>query len=270
MTIKGDDSAEIGNDLYWDAVPIRATLDGIVYTLEPVTDGTYTTYGAPDDDWSEYPFQIYMSNYGDSGSTMMHIDTSEFESYEDIDITYSLKIEAIERDVTITGCFRSAVKAIVPFTNLVNGDAAGSVKTLDADTSRGEYAFAEGIETRADGQASHAEGLHTLAYGNYSHTEGRATSARGVSAHAEGTGTTAKHKSQHVFGEYNVADPSTQGSTSRGTYVEIVGNGTASNALSNARTLDWNGNEYLAGSLTLGSTTLTETDLQALLALLNA
>lgn len=56
-------------------------------------------------------------------------------------------------------------------------------------------------------------------------------------SHAEGNGTTANHMSQHVFGEYNILDPSENASTARGTYVEIVGNGTSS-AYSNARTLD--------------------------------
>ena len=56
-------------------------------------------------------------------------------------------------------------------------------------------------------------------------------------------------------------------------YVEIVGNGTADNARSNARTLDWDGNEYLAGSITLGKgttdeVTLTAAQLKQLLALL--
>jgi chitodextrinase len=51
-------------------------------------------------------------------------------------------------------------------------------------------------------------------------------------------------------------------------YVEIVGNGTATDARSNARTLDWAGNEWLAGNLTaaggtftLGATALTEAQL---------
>jgi hypothetical protein len=35
--------------------------------------------------------------------------------------------------------------------------------------------------------------------------------------------------------------------------VEIVGKGTSSSARSNARTLDWNGNEVLAGKLTVGT-----------------
>jgi hypothetical protein len=32
-------------------------------------------------------------------------------------------------------------------------------------------------------------------------------------------------------------------------YAEIIGNGTADNARSNARALDWNGNEYLKGDI---------------------
>lgn len=83
--------------------------------------------------------------------------------------------------------------------------------------------------------------------------EGNNTAAKGDASHAEGTNTTASHKSQHVFGEYNVVDSSSAAATSRGNYVEIVGNGTAANALSNARTLDWSGNETLAGKLTLGA-----------------
>lgn len=63
--------------------------------------------------------------------------------------------------------------------------------------------------------------------------------------------------------------------TSVSPYLELVGNG-VSDTHSNARTLDWNGNEYLAGnfhaaggSITIGSTTITEQQLQSLLALLN-
>ena len=61
--------------------------------------------------------------------------------------------------------------------------------------------------------------------------------------------TIANHRSQFVFGEYNISDPSTATALNRGTYIEIVGNGTANNARSNARTLDFNGNESLKGNL---------------------
>jgi hypothetical protein len=52
---------------------------------------------------------------------------------------------------------------------------------------------------------------------------------------------------------YNTLDPSSETVDNKGNYVEIVGNGTADNARSNARTLDWSGNEVLAGKLTLGA-----------------
>ena len=80
--------------------------------------------------------------------------------------------------------------------------------------------------------------------------------------------------SQFAFGQYNVEDPSRISQYEKGNYVEIVGNGTADNARSNARTLDWSGNEALAGSLTLGKgtadeVTITAAQLTALLALLS-
>ena len=124
----------------------------------------------------------------------------------------------------------------------------------------GDRSHAEGNANRATGDASHAEGDSTMATGDASHAEGGSTMASGSQSHAEGDSTTANHKSQHVFGEYNIADPSTANAASRGTYVEIVGNGTTDNARSNARTLDWNGNEVLAGKLTVGAAPTADMD----------
>lgn len=153
----------------------------------------------------------------------------------------------------------------------------------------GDYSHAEGLFSPASGYASHAEGNQNLAKGKNSHAEGNYSHAEGDNSHAEGYGTyaygnqshaegnntIAKHASQHVFGEYNIEDPSTSKTNEKGTYIEIVGNGKITNPISlayersNARTLDWNGNEWLAGSLTLGETTVTEEQLKKLLALLN-
>lgn len=112
-------------------------------------------------------------------------------------------------------------------------------------------AHAEGIMTvvgvRARG--GHAEGFQTNVSGPYSHAEGQLTGADGQAAHAEGRGTRANYDYQHVFGKYNDYSPS----VSAYNLVEIVGNGTADDARSNARTLDWDGNETLAGRLTLGA-----------------
>ena len=78
------------------------------------------------------------------------------------------------------------------------------------------------------------------------------TTAAGLQSHAEGYYTIAQRKSQHVFGECNISDTAGTGVTIKGNYIEIVGNGTTA-ARANARTLDWSGNEWLAGKLTVGA-----------------
>lgn len=116
-------------------------------------------------------------------------------------------------------------------------------------TASGDRSHAEGSGTTASALGSHSEGSYTVASGNFAHAEGDSVQASGFISHAEGNGTKATRKSQHVFGEYNVAE--TGDATVRGNYIEIVGKGTADNARSNARTLDWSGNEVLAGDLTI-------------------
>ncbi len=114
-------------------------------------------------------------------------------------------------------------------------------------------AHAEGVSTVASGYESHAEGDRTTASGADSHAEGSQTIASGGRSHAEGNHTIAQRLSQHVFGEYNIADTTGASVGDRGSYVEIVGKGTSDSARSNARTLDWSGNEVLAGKLTVGA-----------------
>lgn len=158
--------------------------------------------------------------------------------------------------------------------------------TSHFNSAYGDASHAEGLGTAANGIASHAEGKGTIADAHYSHAEGNScianasnshaegnsTVANGSNSHAEGFGTIANRSSQHVFGEYNVEE--TGDAYSKGAFVEIVGNGTANVSRSNARTLDWSGNESLAGTLTLGKgtadeTTITAAQLKALLATLN-
>ena len=138
--------------------------------------------------------------------------------------------------------------------------------TRKANTTVGEYSFSVGISNTASGYCcqafgnevsatnnnTFAHGYQTVASHYCAHAEGWQTTASGQSSHAEGEGTIANHRNQHVFGRFNVADPSTAVADADGTYVEIVGNGGGSGSKSNARTLDWSGNETLAGSLQLG------------------
>lgn len=120
-------------------------------------------------------------------------------------------------------------------------------------TASGQGSHAEGGYTVASGQGSHAEGGYTTASEVGSHAEGGYTIASGLCSHSEGWNTTANHKAQHVEGEYNIADTSTAKADSRGTYVHIVGNGTADDKRSNALTLTWGGDLWHSGRLSHGN-----------------
>ena len=111
-------------------------------------------------------------------------------------------------------------------------------------TASGEGSHAEGGYTTASGWASHAEGSYTETIGDYSHAEGANTIASGEGSHAEGYLTIASSEYQHVQGKYNIEDTAN-------TYAHIVGNGDE-NARSNAHTLDWNGNAWFAGNVSIG------------------
>ena len=156
-------------------------------------------------------------------------------------------------------------------TGQYSGSTIGADATIEGrdNTASGDTSHAEGVNATASGRISHAEGLVTTASGNMSHAEGFQTTASGEASHAEGIGanafgayshaegmtTIAKGISSHVFGEYNEEDVNNitrHSEEGYGNYVEIVGNGSADDARSNARTLDWNGNERLAGKLTVG------------------
>lgn len=155
------------------------------------------------------------------------------------------------------------------------GGAAGAFATAlgEGTKATGQASVASGYVSKATGAASHAEGVGTIASqggthaegagteasGYYSHAEGYESVASGSITHAEGYRTIANHLAQVALGAYNEADPSTAEATAKGTYIELIGNGT-SEKRSNARTLDWNGNERLAGGLTLHAGSENEVD----------
>ena len=136
--------------------------------------------------------------------------------------------------------------------NRASGSTIGAYSVAEglSCTASGQRSHAEGSANTASGLGSHSEGGSNQAQGDYSHAEGNACVASGLISHAEGQGTVANHLCQHAFGRYNVADPSTAAATLAGNYIEIVGKGATDGTRSNARTLDWSGNEVLAGDLT--------------------
>lgn len=206
-------------------------------------------------------------------------------------------IEVVQENGTPLEVSNKTVNVIAP-TNLVNGIAIGSLRTIgsikETDTYKlGEHAFAEGYRTTASGNYSHSEGYSTLAsayfshaegqntkaLGHQSHAEGFGTMAVGDSAHAEGSGTTAggnyshaegngtKASSDysHAEGESTIANGTNQ--HVQGTYniadttsLDIIGNGTSDDNRSNAYTLDKEGNAWYAGNLYVGGTSQTDTN----------
>lgn len=119
--------------------------------------------------------------------------------------------------------------------------------------AKGNYSHAEGYCSVAEGYASHSEGEETWAPGPFSHAEGQWTVAEGNGSHAEGRCTWAKGDSQHVEGRFNIKDTENK-------YIHIAGNGTGpytgdvnSYKTSNAYTLDWDGNGWFAGNVSIGT-----------------
>lgn len=172
------------------------------------------------------------------------------------------------------------------------GDGSNSIMESDAIAAYGANSHAEGSGTMTTSNASgaHAEGLNTSASAQAAHAEGNNTQASGANSHAEGLGTMAYGPNSSVFGMYNMPDIVEDWSagtyypvgakviyqwsvykctTANGdetfnyakwayygqkwNYAEIAGGGDSSNR-TNIRTLDWEGNEQLAGTLRIGST----------------
>lgn len=124
-------------------------------------------------------------------------------------------------------------------TNLRNGSAEGSIRTISATEESsaytiGGYALAEGYDTRSSGNYSHAEGFKTNASGEYSHAEAYRTKASGAQSHAEGSWTQALDSSSHSEGNRTIAsaefshaegDSTTaQGKTSHSEGTETIAN----------------------------------------------
>lgn len=98
-------------------------------------------------------------------------------------------------------------------------------------------------------KASMSVGVDSIASGFFSYAQGNNVVASGESSHAQGDNTIANNFAQSVFGAYNIEDTTPIGESG---LLEIVGNGNVGER-SNARTLDWNGNEVLSGKLTVGT-----------------
>lgn len=131
-------------------------------------------------------------------------------------------------------------------------EGQGSHSEGNSVIARGIFSHAEGVGTTAHGDYSHAEGNSSRAEGNYSHAEGYKSQALGNYSHAAGANSIASADFQTVVGKNNAENADA---------LFIVGNGKYSHSRSNAF-------EVLPDGIKIGSVTVTEAQLSALLALL--
>lgn len=140
------------------------------------------------------------------------------------------------------------------YPNSTNGEIFNS---YSGNKASGNYSHAEGLNTNASGNYSHTEGNNTVASGGYSHAEGNATTASGSYSHTEGNHCAAYASCSHASGQYTIANATAQTAIGRynvsddnAKYAFIIGNGSNTNARSNAFAVDWNGLIYVGNSAT--------------------
>jgi hypothetical protein len=130
-------------------------------------------------------------------------------------------------------------------------------------SATGTNAVAMGAGTTAIGYASTAMGAGANASGDYSTAMGFVTAATGDSSTAMGWDTTASDFASTVIGQYNssgssVTNNATSFSTSNTAFV--IGNGTASNAKSDAFKVMFNGDTTVSNDLTVNGDVVISSD----------
>ena len=173
----------------------------------------------------------------------------------------------------------------------VNSHAEGAGNTASAENSH-----AEGSGTQASGYQAHAEGSGSVASGSRSHAEGTGTVAYGMSQHAQG-----RYNQSHDpvnaeieaweagksydYGDvictngtvYGCLEPNSDDvftarkwSTMGNSKVAfMIGNGVSNDIRHTGFAILWDGSVMARKKIVIGNTTITESQLQALPALLN-
>jgi hypothetical protein len=130
-------------------------------------------------------------------------------------------------------------------------------------TASGDTSTAMGYNTEASGDFSTAMGFQTEASGNVSTAMGFNTIASGDASTAMGYGTTASDFGSLVIGQYNSSGSTVTNSAT--TYdadntAFVIGNGTASNAKSDAFKVMFNGDATVSNDLTVSGDVVVSSD----------
>lgn len=237
----------IGDD-YYNKTEINTIVEGIDTALESIGHGI----DGINDDIDNLETALGSKADTTYVNTELAKKADKTDTYTKTQVDSALNNKMNKANPTGTGSFSLNRKANTTIGNYsfaegYNCEASGQgshAEGLMTKSTGHQASHAEGVTTTASGTMSHAEGVGSTASGEVSHAEGYDAIASGMYSHAEGYNTEAGGECQHVFGKYNIIDRNNE-------FVEIVGNGPVGiwNERSNARTLDWQGNETLAGDV---------------------
>ena len=185
-------------------------------------------------------------------------------------VSFSMNAQVSTNSTSPTGIYASAMG---------NGTtASGNESTAMGydTTASGEASTAMGYSTTASTQASTAMGKLTTASGDYSTAMGysstasgsrstamgQSTTASATFSTAMGLGTTASDYSSTVIGQYNSSGSSATSANSFSTSAPafVIGNGTASNAKSDAFKVMFNGDATVSNDLTVSGDVVISSD----------
>ena len=140
--------------------------------------------------------------------------------------------------------------------------AQGSTAMGKLTTASHQASTAMGQSTTASAAFTTAIGYNTTASGSYSTAMGRYTTASGFTSTAMGWGTTASDYSSTVIGQYNSSGSSATSANSFSTSAPafVIGNGTASNAKSDAFKVMFNGDTTVSNDLTVSGDVVISSD----------
>jgi len=150
----------------------------------------------------------------------------------------------------VAGPTGSDITSIPPSTTNLGGQFAVGYGTQ----ATGHLAFSSGYSTTASATASTALGYSTTASGTYSTAIGEGSTASGSRSTAMGKTTIASDFASLVIGQYNSSGSSVTNSATvfnTANTAFVIGNGTASNAKSDAFKVMFNGDATVSNDLTV-------------------
>ena len=207
-----------------------------------------------------------INNHGDIGSNAVDLSYSNSVSTTK-GATGSSSI-AMGQGTIASGLYSTAMGYSTTASNRA-GTAMG-----DRTTASAWYSTAMGTETTASGNSSTAMGASTTASGDMSTAMGFETTASGINSFAIGEETTASDYASLSIGTYNLVNSVvTTGGDANNFDTDnaafVIGNGTASNAVSDAFVVRFNGDATLSGDLTINSDERLKDNIQPLGSTLN-